>query len=100
MQATAAILTSAGFTLQDADDDRRRAGGSAGVPVIRCRDAVVSHLAGAVLLSAGFIIALPAISGPLHRTWVTVRRAFPVRGSPRPLQNSPGPIHRAPDIAQ
>ena len=38
--------------------------------------AVLSHLAGAVLVSAGVIIALPAISGPLHRTWVIVRRAF------------------------
>jgi hypothetical protein len=47
--------------------------------------AVSSHLAGAVLVSAGVIVALPAISGPLHRAWVIVRRAFPVRGSPRPL---------------
>ena len=46
---------------------------------------VLSHLAGAVLVSAGVIVALPAISGPLHRTWVIVRRAFPVRGSQRPL---------------
>ena len=38
---------------------------------------VFSHLAGAVLVSAGVIFALPAISGPLHRTWVIVRRAFP-----------------------
>ncbi len=38
---------------------------------------VLSHLAGAVLVSAGVIVALPAISGPLHRTRVTVRRAFP-----------------------
>jgi hypothetical protein len=53
--------------------------------------AVLSHLAGAVLVSAGVIIALPAISGPLHRTWVIVRRAFPVRGSPRPLAEQPGP---------
>ena len=45
---------------------------------------VFSHLAGAVLVSAGVIFALPAISGPLHRTWVIVRRAFPVRGSQRP----------------
>lgn len=44
---------------------------------------VVSHLAGAVLVSAGVIVALPAISGPLHRTWVVVRRAFPLRGSQR-----------------
>jgi len=43
--------------------------------------AVSRHLAGAVLVSAGVIFALPAISGPLHRTWVIVRRAFPVRGS-------------------
>jgi hypothetical protein len=52
---------------------------------------VLSHLAGAVLVSAGVIIALPAISGPLHRTWVIVRRAFPVRGSQRPLAEQPGP---------
>ena len=51
---------------------------------------VLSHLAGAVLVSAGVIFALPAISGPLHRTWVTVR-AFPVRGSQRPLAEQPGP---------
>ena len=44
----------------------------------------LSHLAGAVLVSAGVIFALPAISGPLHRTWDIVRRAFPVRGSQRP----------------
>ena len=52
---------------------------------------VLSHLAGAVLVSAGVIFALPAISGPLHRTWVIVRRAFPVRGSQRPLAEQPGP---------
>ena len=51
----------------------------------------LSHLAGAVLVSAGVIVALPAISGPLHRTRVIVRRAFPVRGSPRPLAEQPGP---------
>jgi uncharacterized protein DUF1707 len=50
---------------------------------------VVSHLAGAVLVSAGVIVALPAISGRLHRTWVIVRRAFPVRSSPRPLTRPP-----------
>jgi Domain of unknown function (DUF1707) len=33
--------------------------------------AVLSHLAGVVLVSAGVIFALPAISGPLHRTWVS-----------------------------
>jgi uncharacterized protein DUF1707 len=38
--------------------------------------AVLSHLARAVLVSAGVVFALPAISGPLHRTGVTVRRAF------------------------
>jgi len=54
----------------------------------------LSHLAGAVLLSAGVIFALPAISGPLHRTRVIVRRAFPVRGSPRPLAEQPGPDPR------
>jgi Domain of unknown function (DUF1707) len=52
---------------------------------------VLSHLAGAVLVSAGVIFALPAISGPLHRTWVIVRRAFPVHGSQRPLAEQPGP---------
>jgi hypothetical protein len=40
---------------------------------------VLSHRAGTVLVSAGVIVALPAISGPLHRTWVIVRRAFPAR---------------------
>jgi hypothetical protein len=34
----------------------------------------LSHLAGAVLVGAGVIVALPAISGPPHRTWVIVRR--------------------------
>lgn len=38
--------------------------------------AVLSHRAGAVLVGAGVIFALPAISGPLHRTWAIVRRAF------------------------
>jgi hypothetical protein len=38
--------------------------------------AVLSHLAGAVLVSAGVIFALPTIPGPLHRTAVIVRRAF------------------------
>jgi len=52
---------------------------------------VLSHLAGTVLVSAGVIVALPAISGPLHRTWVIVRHAFPVRGSPRPLAEQPRP---------
>jgi Domain of unknown function (DUF1707) len=52
---------------------------------------VFSHLAGAVLVSAGVIVALPAISGPLHRTWVTVRRAFPVRG---PRRLSAQRLHR------
>ncbi len=52
---------------------------------------VVSHLAGAVLVSAGVIVALPAISGRLHRTWVIVRRVFPLRGSPHPLAGIPGP---------
>jgi hypothetical protein len=52
---------------------------------------VLGHLAGAVLVSAGVIVALPAISVPLHRTWVTVRRAFPMRGSQRPLAQQPGP---------
>jgi len=52
---------------------------------------VLSHLTGAVLVSAGVIVALPAISGPLHRTRVIARRAFPVRGSPRPLAEQPRP---------
>ncbi len=61
---------------------------------------VVSHLAGAVLVSAGVIVALPAISGRLHRTWVIVRRAFPLRGSPHPLTRTaptspPADPHRA-----
>jgi hypothetical protein len=56
--------------------------------------AVWHHLAGAVLLSAGVIFALPAISRPVHRTWVTVRRAFPVRRSRRPLTEQPGPNPR------
>jgi hypothetical protein len=51
----------------------------------------LSHLAGTVLVSAGVIVALPAISGPLRRTRVIVRRAFPVRGSQRPLAVQPGP---------
>jgi hypothetical protein len=51
----------------------------------------LSHLTGAVLVSAGVIVALPAISGPLHRTRVIARRAFPVRGSPRPLAEQPRP---------
>jgi hypothetical protein len=42
-------------------------------------------------VSAGVILALPAISGLLHRTRVIVRRAFPVRGSQRPLVEQPGP---------
>lgn len=52
----------------------------------------VRHLAGAVLVSAGVIFALPAISGPLHRTWAIVCRAIPVRRSQRPLTEQPGPI--------
>jgi hypothetical protein len=52
---------------------------------------VLSHLAGAVLVSAGVIVALPAISGLPHRTRVIVRRAFPVRGSQRPLAEQPRP---------
>jgi len=35
---------------------------------------VVSHLAGAVLVSTGVIVALPAISRSIRRTWVIVRR--------------------------
>ena len=52
---------------------------------------VLSHLAGAVLVSAGVVFALPAISAPLHRTRVIVCRAFPVRGPQRPLAEQPGP---------
>lgn len=37
---------------------------------------VLSHLGGAVLVSAGVILALPAISGPLHRTWVSCAAHF------------------------
>ena len=54
--------------------------------------AVLGHLAGAVLVSAGVIVALPAISGPLHRTWVTVRRAFRCAARRARWWNSPGPI--------
>jgi hypothetical protein len=52
---------------------------------------VLSHLAGAVLVSAGVIVALPAISRSLRRTWVIVRRAFPVRRSPRVLTRTAPP---------
>jgi Domain of unknown function (DUF1707) len=38
--------------------------------------AVLSHLAGAVLVSAGAIFALPAISAPLRRTWVSCAAHF------------------------
>jgi Domain of unknown function (DUF1707) len=38
---------------------------------------VLSHQVGAVLVSAGAIVALPAISRMLRRTWSIVRRAFP-----------------------
>jgi Domain of unknown function (DUF1707) len=38
--------------------------------------AVLSHLAGAMLVSAGVIFALPAISGPLRRTWVSCTAHF------------------------
>jgi Domain of unknown function (DUF1707) len=48
---------------------------------------VLSHLAGAVLVSAGVIFALPAISAPLHRAWAIARRAFLVRGSRRHLED-------------
>jgi len=50
---------------------------------------VLSRLAGAVLVSAGVIVALPAISRLLHRTRVAARRTFAVRGSPRPLDRPP-----------
>jgi Domain of unknown function (DUF1707) len=52
---------------------------------------ILSHLAGAVLVSAGVIVALPAISRSLHRTWVIVRRAFPVRRSARALTRTAPP---------
>jgi hypothetical protein len=45
------------------------------------------------LLRAWLMNALPAISGPLHRTRLFVRRAFPVRGSQRPLAEHRGPDH-------
>ena len=47
--------------------------------------AVVSHVAGAVLVSAGVIIALPAISRLLHRTRVIVRSC-----RPRAARRGPG----------
>jgi hypothetical protein len=53
---------------------------------------VLSHLAGAVLVSAGVIVALPAISGPLHRTWVIVRAHFRCAARRARWWNSPGPI--------
>lgn len=61
--------------------------------------AVVSHLAGAVLVSAGVIVVLPAISRPLHRAWATVRCALAVRGSHRLLTHQPrtDPADRAGD---
>jgi hypothetical protein len=33
--------------------------------------AALSHLTGAVLVTAGVVVALPAISGTLHRAWVS-----------------------------
>jgi Domain of unknown function (DUF1707) len=53
--------------------------------------AVLGHLAGAVLVSAGVIVSLPASSRLLHRTWIIVRRALPVRGSQHPQAAQPGP---------
>jgi Domain of unknown function (DUF1707) len=38
---------------------------------------ILSHPAGAVLVSAGAIVALPAMSRLLRRTWRAVRRTFP-----------------------
>ena len=52
--------------------------------------AVLGHLGGVALVIAGVIVARPAITAPLHRTWVTIRRAFPARGSQRPLTEQPG----------
>ena len=52
----------------------------------------LSHLAGAVLVSAGVILALPAISGPLHQTRVIVRRAFRCAARTVRRRNSPDPI--------
>ncbi len=52
----------------------------------------LSHLAGAVLVSAGVNFALPAISGPLHRTWVIVPRISGARLAAPRWWNSPGPI--------
>jgi hypothetical protein len=37
---------------------------------------IVSHLAGAVLVSAGVIVALPAMSAPIRRTWVSCAAHF------------------------
>ena len=45
------------------------AGAGAALEIIRYR-------AGAVLVGAGVIVALPAISGPLHRTWVSCGAHF------------------------
>jgi hypothetical protein len=38
---------------------------------------ILSHPAGAALVSAGAIVALPAMSRLLRRTWRAVRRTFP-----------------------
>jgi Domain of unknown function (DUF1707) len=37
---------------------------------------IVSRLAGAILVSAGVIVALPAISAPIRRTWVSCAAHF------------------------
>jgi Domain of unknown function (DUF1707) len=46
---------------------------------------VWSHLVGAVLVSAGVIISLPAISGPLHRTRASADRTARARRGGRSL---------------
>jgi uncharacterized protein DUF1707 len=56
---------------------------------------VFSHLAGAVLVSAGVIVALPAISRSLRRMRALVRRALPVRRRP-PRSLTPAPDRPAP----
>jgi hypothetical protein len=47
--------------------------------------AVLGHLGGVALVIAGLIVARPAITVPLHRTRAIISRAFPARGSQRPL---------------
>ena len=76
-----------GPAVRASDAEREQA-----VALLQRNFAVLSHLAGAVLVGAGVIVAMPAISGSLHRTRVIVCRAFPVRGSHRwdPPPSKPG----------